>query len=230
MKFVTRQPGRAQAGRGARHRARAGLRRARAGRTCSRRAPRWRSSPRRGPSDDPKKFVWQRNGDLRYSFMHWVDRPQVQGPLGYGPSSPDPETGEIISATRVHLRRGAGHLRQVRGRQRAARQRPARHRRPAVGQDDQRRARRDGAGQPGAAGAEDDRRRARHGQGPHAGAGADARKAARSRSAPASTTSRWRRSRGPASRSCCSTTTSCPPSSPATAPATSRPPTCWTRR
>ncbi len=51
------------------------------------------------PSDDPKKFVWQRNGDLRYSFLHWVDRPQVQGPLGYGPSSPDPETGEIISAT-----------------------------------------------------------------------------------------------------------------------------------
>jgi hypothetical protein len=51
------------------------------------------------PSDDPKKFTWQRNGDLRYSFMHWVDRPQVQGPLGYGPSSPDPETGEIISAT-----------------------------------------------------------------------------------------------------------------------------------
>ena len=44
------------------------------------------------------KFVWQRNGDLRYSFLHWVDRPQVQGPLGYGPSSADPETGEIISA------------------------------------------------------------------------------------------------------------------------------------
>ena len=51
------------------------------------------------PNNDPKKFVWQRNGDLRYSFLHWVDRPQVQGPLGYGPSSPDPETGEIISAT-----------------------------------------------------------------------------------------------------------------------------------
>ncbi len=51
------------------------------------------------PSDDPKKFVWQRNGDLRYSFLHWVDRPQVQGPLGYGPSSQDPETGEIVSAS-----------------------------------------------------------------------------------------------------------------------------------
>ncbi|HXI55900.1 MAG TPA: zinc-dependent metalloprotease [Polyangia bacterium] len=48
---------------------------------------------------DPKKFTWQRNGDLRYSFFHWVDRPQVSGPLGYGPSSADPETGEIISAS-----------------------------------------------------------------------------------------------------------------------------------
>jgi hypothetical protein len=47
---------------------------------------------------DPNKFTWQRNGDLRYSFLHWVDRPQPSGPLGYGPSSADPETGEIISA------------------------------------------------------------------------------------------------------------------------------------
>jgi len=45
------------------------------------------------------KFVWQKNGDLRYSFLHWVDRPQAAGPLGYGPSSQDPETGEIISAS-----------------------------------------------------------------------------------------------------------------------------------
>jgi hypothetical protein len=45
------------------------------------------------------KFVWQRNGDLRYSFLHWVDRPQAAGPLGYGPSSQDPETGEIVSAS-----------------------------------------------------------------------------------------------------------------------------------
>jgi hypothetical protein len=50
-----------------------------------------------GDANHPK-FTWQRNGDLRYSFVHWVDRPQVQGPLGYGPSSADPETGEIISA------------------------------------------------------------------------------------------------------------------------------------
>jgi hypothetical protein len=48
---------------------------------------------------DPNKFTWQRNGDLRYSFMHWVDRPAPAGPLGYGPSSADPQTGEIISAS-----------------------------------------------------------------------------------------------------------------------------------
>jgi hypothetical protein len=47
---------------------------------------------------DPRKFTWQRNGDLRYTFLHWVDRPEPAGPLGYGPSSQDPETGEIISA------------------------------------------------------------------------------------------------------------------------------------
>jgi hypothetical protein len=48
---------------------------------------------------DANKFSWQRNGDLRYSFFFWVDRPAAQGPLGYGPSSADPETGEIVSAS-----------------------------------------------------------------------------------------------------------------------------------
>lgn len=43
-------------------------------------------------------FVWERIGDLRYSFIVWINQPQLQGPLGYGPSSADPETGEIISA------------------------------------------------------------------------------------------------------------------------------------
>ncbi|MEW5854923.1 MAG: zinc-dependent metalloprotease [Myxococcota bacterium] len=47
---------------------------------------------------DDRKFTWQRVGDLRYAFMHWVHTPQQAGPLGYGPSSADPETGEIISA------------------------------------------------------------------------------------------------------------------------------------
>ena len=31
------------------------------------------------PEGDAKRFTWQRNGDLRYSFLHWVDRPQLAG-------------------------------------------------------------------------------------------------------------------------------------------------------
>jgi hypothetical protein len=50
-------------------------------------------------TDVNKVFTWQRNGDLRYSFFYWVDRPEPAGPLGYGPSSADPQTGEIISAS-----------------------------------------------------------------------------------------------------------------------------------
>jgi hypothetical protein len=37
-----------------------------------------------------------RIGDLRYSMFNWVDEPQLAGPLGYGPSASDPETGEIV--------------------------------------------------------------------------------------------------------------------------------------
>ena len=40
-----------------------------------------------------------RIGDLRYDVMWWVDDVQQSGPLGYGPSAPNPETGEIISGT-----------------------------------------------------------------------------------------------------------------------------------
>ena len=40
-----------------------------------------------------------RQGDLRYSFMYWVSKPQPAGPLGFGPSYPDPITGEIFSAS-----------------------------------------------------------------------------------------------------------------------------------
>ena len=47
----------------------------------------------------------------------------------------------------LHLWRGAGHLREVRHRQRAPGERPAQHRRSAVGQDDQRRARGERGGQ-----------------------------------------------------------------------------------
>ncbi len=38
-------------------------------------------------------------GDLRYNVVYWVNNPQMAGPLGYGPSAADPETGEIISGT-----------------------------------------------------------------------------------------------------------------------------------
>ncbi len=47
----------------------------------------------------PSTFTWAKNGDLRYSFVYWVDRPQGAGPLGFGPSYADPETGEMISGT-----------------------------------------------------------------------------------------------------------------------------------
>ncbi|MDH5672136.1 MAG: zinc-dependent metalloprotease [Myxococcales bacterium] len=38
-----------------------------------------------------------RIGDLRYNFLYWVDAPQLSGPLGYGPSSANPETGRIVA-------------------------------------------------------------------------------------------------------------------------------------
>ena len=47
--------------------------------------------------DITPRFEWQKMGDLRHSFTHWVDTP-MGGPLGYGPSAADPLTGEIISA------------------------------------------------------------------------------------------------------------------------------------
>ncbi|MBN8611556.1 MAG: zinc-dependent metalloprotease [Deltaproteobacteria bacterium] len=39
-----------------------------------------------------------RPGDLRYSIIGWVSEPHLSSPLGYGPSSADPLTGEIIMA------------------------------------------------------------------------------------------------------------------------------------
>ena len=43
------------------------------------------------------RLVWQREGDLRYSFFAWVEESNSRW-LGYGPSAADPMTGEIISA------------------------------------------------------------------------------------------------------------------------------------
>ncbi|MCB9524379.1 MAG: zinc-dependent metalloprotease [Myxococcales bacterium] len=42
-------------------------------------------------------FEWQQMGDLRFSFLWWVEENQAAGPLGYGPSSADIENGRIIS-------------------------------------------------------------------------------------------------------------------------------------
>ncbi len=43
------------------------------------------------------KFDWQQIGDLRFSHLYWVNENSPGGPLGYGPSSADPENGHIIS-------------------------------------------------------------------------------------------------------------------------------------
>ena len=42
-------------------------------------------------------FVWQQVGDARFSFVYWVNEPNPDGPLGFGPLSADPETGQVIS-------------------------------------------------------------------------------------------------------------------------------------
>lgn len=38
-------------------------------------------------------------GDIRYNMLYWVDAPGRAAPLGYGPSTVDQQTGEIVSAT-----------------------------------------------------------------------------------------------------------------------------------
>ena len=45
-----------------------------------------------------KRFEWEREGDLRKSFFSWVEEENA-GWLGYGPSSADPLTGEIVSGS-----------------------------------------------------------------------------------------------------------------------------------
>lgn len=47
--------------------------------------------------DLDEKFAWQQIGDVRFSFIDWVHEEQPSGPLGFGPSSADPENGHIIS-------------------------------------------------------------------------------------------------------------------------------------
>jgi len=43
----------------------------------------------------------QKLGDIRHSFVHFVEEADFQAPFGYGPSSAHPLTGEIISSTSV---------------------------------------------------------------------------------------------------------------------------------
>ncbi len=50
----------------------------------------------------------KKQGDARYSFMYWVNEPQRSGPLGYGPSEADPQTGEIMVAN-ANIYGGAVH-------------------------------------------------------------------------------------------------------------------------
>jgi hypothetical protein len=57
-----------------------------------------RPDAERGTGDSFVPFI-ARAGDLRRSFVYWVDQPQAAGPLGFGPSYADPETGELISGT-----------------------------------------------------------------------------------------------------------------------------------
>lgn len=47
-------------------------------------------------SYDPARYV-ARYGDIRFNFLAWVDNPQLRGPHGFGPSSADPETGQIVT-------------------------------------------------------------------------------------------------------------------------------------
>ncbi len=44
-----------------------------------------------------ERFRWQQIGDAKYSFVYWVNENQPSGPLGFGPSGPDAQTGRILS-------------------------------------------------------------------------------------------------------------------------------------
>ena len=48
---------------------------------------------------DPNEDNANRVGDLRHNFIYWVNDVQAAGPLGFGPSSLNPETGRIVSAS-----------------------------------------------------------------------------------------------------------------------------------
>ena len=47
--------------------------------------------------DGVERFDWQQIGDPRINLLNWVNQVQGAGPLGYGPSSTDLQTGQIVS-------------------------------------------------------------------------------------------------------------------------------------
>jgi hypothetical protein len=47
---------------------------------------------------DPNEDNVHRVGDIRHNFIYWVDDVQPSAPLGFGPSSVNPETGRIVSS------------------------------------------------------------------------------------------------------------------------------------
>jgi len=49
-------------------------------------------------ADGTKRWRYEL-GDLRYSFINFIKMSPDASPLGYGPSTPDADTGEIVSAT-----------------------------------------------------------------------------------------------------------------------------------
>jgi len=54
------------------------------------------SGEKRNPCKEvPGPYSVKKHGDIRYNQMYWVSEDQTASPLGYGPSSADPETGEI---------------------------------------------------------------------------------------------------------------------------------------
>ena len=110
---------------------------------CSRPAPRWRSSPRSGRTATPTSRSSPGSATATCatrSCTGSIGR-RRRGRSATGRRRQDPETGEIISASAYIYGAALDIYAKFADRQRAAGERPAQHRRPAVGQDDQRRAR-----------------------------------------------------------------------------------------
>jgi len=60
------------------------------------------------PALVPQPEALKRIGDARYSFFNWIDEMQRSGPLGYGPSQSDPDSGQILTAN-ANIYGGAVH-------------------------------------------------------------------------------------------------------------------------